>query len=70
MMRRASEIRCNLPPGSDSAKVRTGRVGGHRQELPDEIAAVLDAKWASAVTPNLGFANYGALASALSLTEA
>ena len=29
MMRKMSEERCNLPPGSDSAKVREGRVGSH-----------------------------------------
>ena len=69
MMRRASEVRCNLPVGSDSAKVRTGRVGGHRQELPGDIAAALDAKWARTVAPVLGFADYEALAKALTLTE-
>ena len=68
MMRRASEIRCNLPAGSDSAKVRTGKVGGHRQELPSEIAAILDAKWASVIAPASGFANYEALAATLRLT--
>lgn len=61
MMRRLSEQRANIPPGSDSAKVRKGGVGGHRQELPEEISAALDATWASAVLPVLGFADYAAL---------
>jgi hypothetical protein len=61
MMRTASEIRCNLPPGSDSAKVRKGGSGGHRAELPPQIAAALDAKWAELVTPVTGFADYAAL---------
>jgi len=61
MMRALSERACNLPPGSDSAKVRTGRVGGHREELPADLAAELDAVWARLVTPSLGFADYAAL---------
>ena len=39
MMRAASEVRCNLPPGSDSAKVRQGGSGGHKAELSAEVAA-------------------------------
>jgi hypothetical protein len=61
MMRDASERACNLPPGSDSAKVRAGRVGGHRDELPADIAAELDLVWTRLVTPRLGFADYAAL---------
>jgi hypothetical protein len=61
MMREASEARCNLPPGSDSAKVRKGRVGEHRSELPPEVAAGLDAIWAERVAPVTGFADYAAL---------
>jgi hypothetical protein len=61
MMRAASEVRCNLPPGSDSAKVRKGGSGGHRAELSPEIAAAIDAKWAETVAPATGFADYAAL---------
>ena len=61
MMRGLSERRANIPPGSDSAKVRKGGVGGHRQELPEQTAQALDATWASAVTPVLGFADYASL---------
>jgi hypothetical protein len=61
MMRAVSEARCNLPPGSDSAKVRKGGVGGHKAELPAEVAAALDAKWAELVAPATGFADYAAL---------
>jgi hypothetical protein len=61
LMRSMSEARCNLPPGSDSAKVRKGGVGGQRQELPDEISAAMDADWARLVTPKTGFADYAAL---------
>ena len=65
MMRAASEVRCNLPPGGDSAKVRTGGVGGHAKELPADVAAALDAKWREHVTPATGFADYAALEAAL-----
>jgi hypothetical protein len=61
LMRRVSEVRCNLPPGSDSAKVRKGGVGGHKAELPAEIAAAMDAKWREIVTPVTGHADYAAL---------
>ena len=61
LMRSMSEARCNLPPGSDSAKVRKGGVGGHRQELPAEIGASMDAEWARLVAPKTGFADYASL---------
>jgi hypothetical protein len=61
LMRTASEVRCNLPPGSDTAKVRKGGSGGHTAELSPAIAAAIDAKWAEVVTPATGFADYAAL---------
>lgn len=61
MMRKASEVRCNLPPGSDSAKVRKGGSGGHKAELSPDIAAAIDAMWAARVAPATGFADYAAL---------
>ena len=61
LMRTASEVRCNLPPGSDSAKDRRGGSGSHRQELSPEISDALDAKWREIVTPATGFADYAAL---------
>ena len=65
MMRTLSETRCGLPPGSDSAKVRKGGVGGHKAELPDEIGTQLDAKWAELAAPATGFADFAALDAAL-----
>ena len=61
MMRTASETRCNLPPGSDSAKVRQGGSGGHKAVLSAATAAAIDARWAELVAPVTGFANYAAL---------
>jgi len=68
LMRELSETRCNLPPGSDSAKVRKGAVGDHKAELPAAVAAAIDAKWAELVTPVTGFADYAALEAAVRAT--
>jgi hypothetical protein len=65
LMRTASEVRCGLPPGSDSAKVRKGGSGGHSHELPAEVADAVDAKWREIVTPATGFSDYAALQAAL-----
>lgn len=65
MNRKVSELRCNLPPGSDSAKVRQGGVGGHKAELTPDILARLDARWRELVTPVTGFADYAALETSL-----
>lgn len=65
MDRHASEIRCNLPPGSDSAKVRKGVVGSHKAELSEAVAARLDATWRETVSPVTGYADYAALEAGL-----
>ena len=65
LMREISEIRCNLPPGSDSAKVRKGGVGGHRAELPPQVGAAIDAKWTELAAPATGFADYAAFEAAV-----
>ena len=49
------------PPGGDAAKVRGGRVGDHRQELPTEISAEMDAIWRDEIEAKLGLASYQAL---------
>jgi hypothetical protein len=61
LIREVTETRCNLPLGSDSAKVRKGAVGGHRSELPAAVGAALDAKWAELAAPATGCADYQAL---------
>jgi hypothetical protein len=61
LMRRTSEARCNLPPGSDSAKVRKGGSGQGKAELTPALRAALDEQWAKIVTPATGFADYAAL---------
>jgi Sulfotransferase domain len=61
MLRELSETVGGLPRGSDSAKVRKGGVGGHRQELPDSVSRGLDDIWATDVAPRTGFADYASL---------
>ncbi len=61
MMRRLSEDRCDLPAGSDSAKVRAGRIGAHRENLGAALLAELDAIWREEITSTLGFEDYHAL---------
>ena len=61
LMRERSEQVAGLPPGSDSAKVRTGAVGSSKLELSSEIQAELDARWTEEITPRVGLPNYGAL---------
>lgn len=65
LMREWTEREYNLPPGSDSAKVRKGEVGAHRYELPDEICEELDAIWREEIESHLGFASYQELRMAL-----
>ena len=65
MMRSHSEARCNLPPGSDSAKVREGGVGQNRKHLTADLAVRFDAAWAEQVTPRTGFADFTAVESQL-----
>jgi hypothetical protein len=65
LMRTLSERNCGLPPGSDSTKVRLGKVGSHRTELSDQVSAEMDALWAEHVTARFGFADYATLEAAL-----
>jgi hypothetical protein len=65
LMRELSERNCGLPPGSDSAKVRLGKVGAHRTEIDDALSAELDALWAEHVAARTGHADYPALEAAL-----
>src|SRR5215831_19712441 len=58
LMRNRSESASGLPKGSDSAKVREGKVGSHKSEMSPAIAARIDAVWAETITPETGFATY------------
>ena len=60
MMRTVTEA-AGLPSGSDSAKVRQGVVGGHRDAINAQLARRMDEMWAATVTPVTGHADYAAL---------
>jgi len=47
--------------GSGSSKVRIGRVGDHRRELPADINAEMDAIWRDEIEAKLGMTSYQAL---------
>jgi hypothetical protein len=53
------------PPSDTLVKVKNGRVGDHRTELPAEIGAEMDAIWQEAVEPKTGLSSYQALRAAL-----
>jgi len=53
------------PPSDTLVKVKHGRVGDHRTQLPAEIGAEMDAIWQKTVAPNPGLASYQALRVAL-----
>jgi hypothetical protein len=65
LMRKRSEKVAGLPPGGDSAKVRKGQVGEHKQHLSAEILSALDTVWQTEVTEKTGFSDYQTLAEAL-----
>lgn len=65
MIRKLSEEKCDLPSGSDSAKVRQGTAGAHKQNLSPHIIAELDNVWNQEITQPLGFKNYEAMITAL-----
>jgi hypothetical protein len=57
LMRTKSEKVSNLPTGSDSAKVREGKIGS-RTVLSKKTLARIDETWKEQITPVLGFSNY------------
>ncbi len=65
MLRERSERVCGLPPGSDSAKVRRGRVGEHRHELRPALLEALEQAWNEEIAAPLGLGSYEVLRAAL-----
>lgn len=65
MMRTRSETACDLPPGSDSSKVRSGGSGSHRSEMSPALLAEFDAAWRETMGAEFGLASYAALLDAL-----
>lgn len=58
LMRALSEKKAGIPEGSDSSKVRLGKVGG---SLSEEIMDELDEIWEKEITGAIGYASYEAL---------
>jgi hypothetical protein len=58
LMRLRSEEVCDIPRGGDSSKVRTGRVGDHRRELPDALLDSLGVTWHETIETRFGLPTY------------
>lgn len=65
LMRELSERVAGLPPGSDSAKVREGKAGGHRSVLSAALLAEMDQIWRDDIEARFGFARYQDMVDAL-----
>jgi len=65
LMREFSERVVSLPPGSDSSKVRTGKVGEHAQHLSDELSAEMDDIWQQEITDQWGYQSYQSMIDSL-----
>jgi hypothetical protein len=61
LMRELSERVASLPAGSDSSKVRTGKVGEHTQHLSDDLSAEMDSIWQREIADKLDFQSYRAM---------
>jgi hypothetical protein len=69
LIRQARDPVMGLPPGGDSAKVRTGRVGDHRYDLTDAIRVEMAAIWTEQIEARFGLPSYQALREALARGE-
>ena len=64
LLRARSEAVCNLPAGSDSAKVRRG-IAGESAGLSNESIQALKTVWQTEITATLGYEDYPAMRQAL-----
>jgi hypothetical protein len=55
------EQNCENPAGGSSTKVRAGQTAAHKQELPEDISAQMDAIWEKEIAEPLGLDSYQAL---------
>ena len=61
LVRRTRNAACGLPADASSTKVRKGRVGDSKRELPARVAEVWRREWKNVVEPATGCASYGEL---------
>jgi len=64
-MREHSEKKLGLPAGSDSSKVREGKVGASHSELSDSVQSLFDEVWSERIASKHGLSSYAELASLL-----
>jgi hypothetical protein len=60
LIRRRSEELADLPPGSDSAKVRAGKAGS-KAELSEALLQALEQAWQEEIAEPLGYPDYDSL---------
>jgi len=65
LMRQLSERAADLPPGSDSSKVREGRIGSYANELGEDVLAELDRVWKERIESRFGYESYREMEGAL-----
>lgn len=58
MVRERADAEFNLLPRTGAAKVRNGRVGDHRHELPADVIAEMDAIWKEEIEAKFGIVSY------------
>ena len=63
LMRELSETKGNLPEGSDSSKVRKGKIG--ETAMPEVVQTGLNEKWQKLIKETLGFIDYAELVAEL-----
>ena len=61
LVRRTRNAACGLPADASSTKVRKGRVGDSKRELPARVAEVWRREWRRVVEPVTGCASYAEL---------
>ncbi len=61
LLRDARDEALGFPPGSESSKVNTGEVGGHKTMLSPEMVTRFDEIWLAEVLPATGAATYDEL---------
>jgi hypothetical protein len=65
LIRELSERESLLPLGSDSSKVRVGKIGEHFQYLSKEVSDEIDNIWSEEISTKFGFDNYQVLIESL-----
>lgn len=67
LMKDKSEKEAGIPPGSDSAKVREGKVGSHHVELSTHIKKAISDLWVQELSELTGYSSYSSLRTSHSL---